>query len=188
MPPFPPIPRSAVRSIGLQSPFHGPVPVDAIRGDFGKIECRSCCRPFLRLHCLPSLFLSGLLLAHKTIAERPWFIYLVGVVKNDQVQDLRLLALSALAGKTTWRVGERNAPAFKLYRDYALTQWRQHNGDRAKPPPPYTTFPRESDTFDVTIDGTLIRATHAASGAQFTVNLAPQAAAQPTSKRTKTRR
>ena len=116
----------------------------------------------------------GLLLAHKPIGDRPWFIYLVGTVKNETVQDLRLVALSAAGGKTVWRVGPKNGSAFKQYRDAALKDWRDHGGGtdpKAKPPPQYTTFPRASDTFEVTSSGTLIRAKHLQSGAEFTVDL-----------------
>jgi hypothetical protein len=129
----------------------------------------------------------ALLLAHKPVGNRPWFIYLVGVVKKDVVQDIRLVALSAADGQTVWRVGGRNPRAFKQYRDAGLNEWRQRAagaGDRAKPPPPpqYTTFPRASDVFDVAIDGTIVRATHAASGAVFTVDTRPAATLSKDSK------
>ena len=118
----------------------------------------------------------GLLLAHKPIGDRPWFVYLVGTVKNEAVQDLRLVALSAAGGKTVWRVGPKNAAAFKQYRDAALKDWRDHSGGgtdpKSKPPPQYTTFPRASDTFEVTASGNTIRAKHLQSGAEFTVDLA----------------
>jgi hypothetical protein len=127
----------------------------------------------------------ALLLAHKTIGERPWFIYLVGVVKNEQVQELRLVTLSVAGGQTTWRVGPRDAQAFKQYRDAGWSEWKQHataggGVDANKPPPQYTSFPRASDVFEVTIDGSVIRAQHAASSAVFTVDTAQTAATKGT--------
>ena len=119
----------------------------------------------------------GLLVAHKVIGDRPWFIYLVGMVKNQQVQDIRAVALSAAGGQTIWRLGEKDPQALKLYRDSSISQWRQHAGERtakpaAKPPADYTTFPREPDVFDVAVEGTNVHVKHAASGAQFSVDTA----------------
>jgi hypothetical protein len=130
----------------------------------------------------------GLLVAHKVVGDRPWFVYVVGVVKNDVVQNLRLVALSAAGGQTLWRVGERDPQAFKLYHDHALNDWRQQSGDHGKPPVQYTTFPRASDVFDVTVEGTLIRAKHVASGAQFAVDVAAPAPVANNAKKTKKQR
>jgi hypothetical protein len=116
----------------------------------------------------------GLLLAHKPIGDRPWFVYLVGTVKKDVVQDLRVVALSATGGNPVWRVGPKNAAAFKQYRDAAMKDWRDHGGGsdpKSKPPVQYTTFPRASDAFEVSTSGTLIRAKHVESGAEFTVDI-----------------
>ena len=120
----------------------------------------------------------ALLLAHKAIGDRPWFVYLVGAVSKDVVQDLRLVALSATGGQTLWRVGPRNAAAFKLYHDAAMKDWHDQGGggagaaDKSKPPVRYTTFPRAGDVFDVTIDGSTIRAKHVQCGAEFHVDVA----------------
>jgi len=112
----------------------------------------------------------ALLLAHKVIGDRPWFVYIVGTVKNDVVQDLRLVALSAAGGQTVWRIGPKNTAAFKQYRDAALKDWHAHSDPgKSKPPPQYTTFPRASDTFEVSTDATTARARHTESGAEFSV-------------------
>jgi hypothetical protein len=65
-----------------------------------------------------------------------------------------------------------------------MKDWRDHGGGggaavdaKAKPPVQYTTFPRASDSFDVAVAGTTVRATHAESGAQFTVDTAAAAQA-----------
>jgi hypothetical protein len=112
-------------------------------------------------------------------------------VAKEQVQDLRLVALSvADGGRATWRIGARDAAAIKQYRDAGWTDWRQHiatgGGDPGKPPPQYTSFPRAADVFDVTIDGAVVRAKHAGSGAVFVVDTA--AAQSPAPKKSKARR
>jgi hypothetical protein len=114
----------------------------------------------------------ALLLGHKIIADRPWFIYLVGIVAKQKVQEIRLAALSASGSQTIWRLGPRDNHALKLYRDAGWSDWKAHGGGTSKPPPQYTTFPRESDVFELTIDGTKITATQKPSGAQWTDDIA----------------
>src|SRR5262245_32404095 len=48
----------------------------------------------------------GLLLAHKRIDNRPWFIYLVGLIKKQEVSELRLAALNVQGGKFNWVMGK----------------------------------------------------------------------------------
>jgi hypothetical protein len=136
----------------------------------------------------------ALLLAHKPVGDRPWFIYIVGTVNKDVVQDLRLVALSAAGSQTLWRIGPRNATAFKQYRDAAIKDWRDHGGgggggasSKSKPPVQYTTFPRASDAFEVTIDGTTVHARHVESGAEFTVDVVQHVPTATTKKSGKTK-
>src|SRR4051794_36044440 len=37
----------------------------------------------------------AILLGHKTVNDRPWFIYLLGIVDKEKVKEIRLVALSA---------------------------------------------------------------------------------------------
>jgi hypothetical protein len=112
----------------------------------------------------------AVLLGHKTINDKPWFIYLVGIVERQKVQEIRLAALSASpsGGQYTWRLGPPDTHALKLYRDWGWTEWKKHSADaRAKPPPEYTTFPRAFDQFELKVEGTRITATHKESGAAW---------------------
>jgi len=113
----------------------------------------------------------GVLLAHKTVADRPWFIYVVGVVKDEKVDDLRVAALSMVNGSAVWSVSNHNSPALKLYRDWGWREWHQRASEKSPIPPQYTTFPREADVFDIVIQGTLAQVTHTPSGARWTCDL-----------------
>ncbi|MEO6435221.1 MAG: hypothetical protein ABIP55_05610 [Tepidisphaeraceae bacterium] len=115
---------------------------------------------------------NGLLLAHKTISDRPWFIYLVGVVNEQQVKEIRLAALSIVHGDATWRIGPKDKDALARYRASGLARWKQQSPAQQKPPGEYTTFPRPADAFDVNLAGTGVQATHNESGARWEVNLA----------------
>jgi len=122
-----------------------------------------------------SIDANGLLLAHRDVAGRPWFVYLVGLVKKQKVGEIRLAALSDTAGKPVWRLGPRNKDAERAYREYNLKQFRARFPARKKPPPEYLGFPRESDTFDLSVDDAgRLTATHPPSGARWELDVSPQ--------------
>ena len=122
----------------------------------------------------------GILLGHKTIDNRPWFIYLVGIVQREKVQEIRLAALSATpSGQRTWRIGPRDSKSLKLYRDWGWNEWKKvAAGAHGAPPPHYTNFPRPDDVFDLTLDGQRLIAKHTASGAIWIDDIRPPTAAQ----------
>jgi hypothetical protein len=116
----------------------------------------------------------ALLLAHQEIAGRPWFIYLVGLVKQQKVQDIRLAARSQQPGRpAVWAMSKADPKALKLYRDYNQGLWRRSQPDKhAKEPSSYTDFPQDADVFDVQVNGTIVQATHPPSGARWQVDVA----------------
>lgn len=117
----------------------------------------------------------AILLAHKAIEAKPCFIYLVGIVKNQSVQDIRLAVVTFTTSPPTWHIGEKNADALKTYREGGVAMWHERSGER-KVPPTYTTFPRESDLFDVIITGPHVEARHAQTGAVFSAHVSPASA------------
>jgi hypothetical protein len=118
---------------------------------------------------------NGVLLAHRDAAGRPWFVYLVGLVKEEKFKEIRLAAMSDTGSKPVWRVGQRNKDAERAYRDYNLAQFRERFPDRKQPPAEYLGFPRAADTFDLTDDGNgLLTATHKPSGARWELDLSSQ--------------
>lgn len=115
---------------------------------------------------------NGVLLGHQVILDRPWFVYLVGVVDEQQVEQIRLAAISYVHGKADWRVGSKDPEALKQYRNHNLSLWRKSTpGARGKAPAEYTTFPRDADAFDMSVTGSRIDAVHLGSGAQWEVDL-----------------
>jgi hypothetical protein len=116
---------------------------------------------------------NGVLLGHQVVRNRPWFVYLVGIVDEQEVEQIRLAALSYVHGKADWRIGPKDAEARKRYQNYNLSLWKQQTGGgRGQPPPEYTTFPRDADMFDMSVTGARIDAVHQGSGAQWEVDLA----------------
>lgn len=116
---------------------------------------------------------NGVLLGHQLILDRPWFVYLVGIVDDQEVEQIRLAAISYVHGEANWRVGPKDPEALKQYRNHNLKLWKQTSaGSRGKVPAEYTTFPRDADAFDMSVDGSRIDAVHQGSGAQWEVDLA----------------
>lgn len=120
-----------------------------------------------------SVDVNAVLLGHKVVRDQPWFVYLVGVVQNQKVNEIRLAALSYASGKPTWRLSEKDANALHAYQNYNAGLWKQqHPGTKDKPPGNYTTFPREEDRFELVTPDGRVEARHLGSGAAWEVNLA----------------
>ena len=109
----------------------------------------------------------GLLLAHRSVAGRPTFIYLVAQVRSQEVRDLRLATLSELDGQLRWTLSPENDDARKIYLDWRRSRWQSLYPDRDDPPLSYQGFPLDEDTFDVTLADQHITAEHPPSGARW---------------------
>src|SRR3954468_1079463 len=73
----------------------------------------------------------ALLLTHQEIAGRPWFVYLVGIVKQQKVDDIRLAARTQEPGKpATWAISKPDPHAVKLYKEYNEGLWRRSQPDK----------------------------------------------------------
>jgi hypothetical protein len=116
---------------------------------------------------------NGLLLAHRQFAGRPWFVYLIGLVKDEKVREMRLAAMTDTGSTPVWRIGKRAKDSERAYRSYNLEQFRARFPDRRKPPAEYLGFPRAADRLDLQDDGNgHLIATHVPSGARWELNLA----------------
>lgn len=113
----------------------------------------------------------GLLLGHKEITGRLWFIYLVGLDDNNDVKDIRLAALRFENGKPTWVVQHPDSKALKTYRNFNEGLWKADHDKKVRAPADFTRFPRDADQFDLAIDGTIVTATHEASRARWQIDL-----------------
>jgi hypothetical protein len=119
---------------------------------------------------------NGVLLAHRAIGAKPYFIYLVALVPHQQVADIRLAAMWASPDGFQWRLTKENSDALRVYRDFENAQWRKGFPQRPDGPWSHTGFPGEGDVFKLAVSGGKIVATHEQSGASWTLEL-PQGAA-----------
>ena len=109
----------------------------------------------------------GLLLGHKPVGGRPAFVYLLGIVQENVVTEMRLAALSVQGQQFQWQMGNPDPAALQAYRNYRQQQWRARAGGAAEVPRAYTRFPGEDDQFELTVEGNGVRARHVQSGATW---------------------
>jgi len=94
-----------------------------------------------------------------------WYVFVVGMIRrNDyrpmEVQDIRIVALRAVARKLVWDVSAANPQSAQRYRDAFATS------DPVQ-------FPAETDRFDMSASEDLVRVLEMQSGADWSLNLNP---------------
>lgn len=115
---------------------------------------------------------NAVLLGHISVNGQSRFVYLVGVVERQSVNDIRLATLTINNGKYDWQSGKKDPVALKLYQQFHEKQWRERFPDRKTAPPDYTTFPQASDQFELKVGNQSITATHRDSGAVWELPIA----------------
>lgn len=97
----------------------------------------------------------GLLVSHRKIDQRPYFIFLFALVRERLTLEMRPVALTVEKGQFNWSIGPPDPAAMARYtspsRDWA--------------------FPAPDDEFDTTISDDQITITHRQSGAAWRLNL-----------------
>jgi len=114
---------------------------------------------------------NGVLLAHRSIGSKTYFVYLVGLVQKQQVQDIRLALLNCSEDRCEWRSSRRNNDSLRAYADFKTAEWKKMFPGRAEGPWNYSGFPGEGDLFKIAVAGNRVTATHEASGAQWTLEV-----------------
>ncbi len=110
----------------------------------------------------------GLLLASQQIDGQRWFVFLVGIVNQQVVRDLRVVALNPRgATERIWRSGPPAPEEVETYLEYKQKLWQKRFPGRSSPAPQYTVFPQEDDVFRVDVEGGRVLVTHQASGAHW---------------------
>ncbi len=123
---------------------------------------------------------AGLLLGKRTAADRTWHFFLVATIEAQQIHAIRLVAVAARPGadfdswtpgdrdravdhKLDWRVGPADPNAFALYRQ-GIARFNVS-------PDPLARWRSGNDRFDLAGAGGQWHATHAPSGAAWTVDI-----------------
>lgn len=111
----------------------------------------------------------GLLVAHRILDGKPYFVFLLGSITRGILTDLRPVALQVEAGEFNWTIGSPNPDALALYRAWSEADRKRGNRSDPQPPP----FPRPRDDFAVTVIDDRIDIRHSESGAEWDVQPVP---------------
>jgi hypothetical protein len=121
----------------------------------------------------------GVMLGFKQINGKRWFIFIVGVVNKEVVEDIRVEAMSPKDGDDyAWRTSPPNAKSLAAYVDYKTRLWKQRFPGRESAPAQYTVFPQEDDVFNLQVEQGRVIVTHPASGARWELVIDSKAAGQ----------
>lgn len=115
----------------------------------------------------------GLLVGNAIVSNRPWLVFLVGLVDRQKVADIRVAALSVQDGRYTWRMGKEDDRAVDAYVEHNKGVARRRFPNRRREPVEYLGFPREADRFELSTEGESIGVAHPPSGAKWHVNITP---------------
>ncbi len=127
---------------------------------------------------------TGVLLGHRRIASRHWYIFVVGVVQyhgafvdfpltNEQVKDLRLVAFSGEGGEFSWLMSDEDTAAVDQYRQRQVEVWRRSHPSRADSTDAPTRFPTPADNFQLTVEPPLVTVLDEHSSAAWTLLVPP---------------
>src|SRR5690606_25067720 len=111
-------------------------------------------------------------LGHPEGDRRRWVVYLFGLGKRQEVDEIRLAAMEVEEhGEHRWIVGKPDRKAEQAYRAHHDSLARRRFPGRDDVPVEYRGFPLAADRFELTTQGATIRATHPASGAAWQVTV-----------------
>jgi hypothetical protein len=113
----------------------------------------------------------GVLVGNAVVADRPWVVFLVGLIDKQKVHDIRVAALSMRDNKYTWRMSKKDDKALDAYVNHNRGLARRRFPDRKDPPVEYLSFPREEDRFEMSQQGESVGVTHPPSGAKWHVTV-----------------
>ncbi|HXE54702.1 MAG TPA: hypothetical protein VN541_16895 [Tepidisphaeraceae bacterium] len=108
----------------------------------------------------------GLLLEHRRIDGKAYFVFLVATVHDRQVEALQPVALNVDAGQFHWFVGSSSPAGLEAY-----NRWTRSSEAGSGPGDWPLHFPASSDTFEVTAARQQIRILHEQTGSTWTIDL-----------------
>lgn len=114
----------------------------------------------------------GVLIGRVVVGARPWFVFLLGAVKDHALIKARLAAMTPARSRWQWAMGPDNAAAVKQYRAYWARRWASEHPNRPKDVQPGFVWPRQADHFKMTSHGSRVTVRELNSGAHWSMTLA----------------
>ncbi len=108
----------------------------------------------------------GLLLGHRIIGSRPWFLFLVAEIQKGVIKDIRLVAMNCEGTHFTWRASA-DTDAAQRYRAASRPMGDSMPGET----PSNHAFPLPSDRFQISVTNTRVRVRQRGSTASWSLDL-----------------
>ena len=147
--------------------------------DFGLIAAARSGFPFIRPRRTDA---NGVLLGHRDIDGRGWYVYLLGMVQyrgkwvdwpldEPRVTDIRLVAFTTHGDTFTWLIGDPDDAALQQYCLPQRERWQRSDPSRADSPDAPTVLPTDGDVFKLTVDPAVLTVVDEHSKAQWTLKM-----------------
>jgi hypothetical protein len=115
--------------------------------------------------------IAGVLVGATQYGGRLWYLYLVGEMRKEVLDDIRAVAVSQSALRYQWREGPHDPAALARYRAHLDQSWREAHPGRAEPPRGALAFPSAQDAFEYVARGDMVTLREQTSGAEWNVDL-----------------
>jgi hypothetical protein len=115
----------------------------------------------------------GILLGRSTLNHEQWWTYIVGVMKHDDVTDLRVIGVTDVDGDVTFSQSSENEAALERYRNYRLKHWATYRLESASDSDFTCSFPGPNDSFTLHGAANTVTVTERQSGTRWTLVLMP---------------
>ncbi len=112
----------------------------------------------------------GLLIGVRALADRLWYVYLVGDIDREQATAMHLAAVAHAGVEFQWIIGEDSSNSTAAYLAHRERDWRERHGG-SDPPRFALGFPSDGDRLSMQATGDTITVRDAASGAQWQLRL-----------------
>ena len=115
--------------------------------------------------------IAGVLVGAVQYDNRLWYLFLVGEMAKEHLQDIHAAAVSEHALKYEWREGPHDPAALATYRAHLEQTWREAHPEHTQPPRGALAFPSSADAFEYVARGDMITIREKTSGAEWNVDL-----------------
>jgi len=113
----------------------------------------------------------GLLLGHRVIGDRPWFVYLVGTVERGELTEAHPAAAHWNGDEFVWVVGDAQPDALETYRAHLKERKQVWRADEEAFDGSFVGWPREADSYELTVGPGELTIRETRSGARWALPL-----------------
>lgn len=120
---------------------------------------------------------SGIWLGSHRYDGRRWQFFLVGVVEQHRIADIRLAAVTRVGERLVWQTGPADESTLARYRSVRTDRGLEPADDSVRPGAGFVDWPAPGDDYALEVDGATVRVVERRSEARWSLTLTPVKAA-----------